>query len=66
MVSILAGRIGRIDPERRIIGIGRQEVWIPDHISMTELVETHLVSAVCEERDGRYWVLSYRRGLDPV
>lgn len=66
MVSILAGRIGRIDPERRIIGIGRQEVWIPDHISMTELVEAHLVSAVCEERDGRYWVLSFRKGLDPI
>jgi hypothetical protein len=66
MVSILAGRIGRIDAMRRVIGIGRQEVWVPEHIEMTELVETHLVSAVCEERDGRYWVLSYRKGLDPV
>ena len=63
MVTILAGTIGRVDPERRVIGIGRNEVWVPKQIPLGELLMSGTLSTVCEERDGRYWLMSFSPGI---
>lgn len=63
MVTILAGTVVRVDPERRVIGIGRNEIWVPSHISLAEVMSSDTLSTVCEERDGRYWLLSFQTGI---
>jgi hypothetical protein len=65
VVTILAGTVVRVDAKRRVIGIGRNEVWVPRHISLAEVMRSDTLSTVCEEREGRYWLLSFQAGIRP-
>ncbi len=58
---VISGSIESIDHARRVISMGRTELWVPQHISLASLAVGMSVTVTCEVRaGGQHWVVDLK------
>jgi hypothetical protein len=60
-VTVVTGRIDRVDRLQRIVSLGTSSVRVPESVSLVGFEPGMSVTITCEERLGEIWATEIRR-----
>jgi S-adenosylmethionine:tRNA-ribosyltransferase-isomerase (queuine synthetase) len=60
-VTVVTGRIDRVDGERRVVALGTTVIRVPESVALHGIEPGTSVTITYEERGGEMWATDIRR-----